>query len=113
MFSALAIQFGVSESSVDRIRSAEDLIYPHRAGISTLVLGPGCCGFVGPVPSATLDKRCRSAADRVYKTAFSCQAKIGIGDRESQSCTPLWPGIVVKMTTFRVPFPIVKVGRSP
>src|SRR5271170_248988 len=29
------------------------------AGISTLAIAPGCCGFLGPVPSATLDKRCR------------------------------------------------------
>ncbi len=29
-----------------------------RAGVSTLAIAPGCCGFFGPVPSATLDKRC-------------------------------------------------------
>src|SRR5271163_1267172 len=39
--------------------SVEDLISPHWAGISTLAHGPGCCGVVGPVPSATLDKRCQ------------------------------------------------------
>lgn len=83
---------GGSESSVDRIRSAEDLIYPHRAGISTLVLGPGCCGFVGPVPSATLDKRCRSAANRVYKTVFSCQDKIGYAYTHAKKGPPPCPG---------------------
>src|ERR1700756_3457937 len=39
-------------------RSIEDLISPHWAGISTLAVAPGCCGVAGPVPSATLDKRC-------------------------------------------------------
>jgi hypothetical protein len=29
-----------------------------RAGVSTLAIALGCCGFFGPVPSATLDKRC-------------------------------------------------------
>ena len=37
----------------------------YRAGSSTLAVRsegpPGCCGFVGPVPSATLDKRLRQA----------------------------------------------------
>ena len=32
------------------------LSLPHWAGSSTLAFGPGCCGFIGPVPSATLDK---------------------------------------------------------
>jgi len=32
---------------------------PLWAGISTLAVAPGCCGFTGPVPSATLDKRCQ------------------------------------------------------
>jgi hypothetical protein len=45
-------------------RSIEDLISPHWAGISTLAVAPGCCGFVGPVPSATLDKRCLAAAKK-------------------------------------------------
>lgn len=35
------------------------LSLPYRAGSSTWTLGPGCCGFIGPVPSATLDKRHR------------------------------------------------------
>jgi hypothetical protein len=39
------------------------LSLPYWAGSSTLALGPGCCGFVGPVPSATLDKRCREGSD--------------------------------------------------
>ena len=33
----------------------------YRAGSSTWALAPGCCGFCGPVPSATLDKRLRRA----------------------------------------------------
>jgi hypothetical protein len=39
------------------------LFLPCRAGSSTGALPPGCCGFIGPVPSATLDKRRGSAAN--------------------------------------------------
>src|SRR6202044_3393884 len=46
-------------------RSIEDLISPHWAGISTLAIAPGCCGFVGPVPSATLDKRWWLASEKI------------------------------------------------
>ena len=30
-----------------------------------MVLGPGCCGFAGPVPSATLDKRCWLSSEQI------------------------------------------------
>jgi hypothetical protein len=50
---------GVESSRSRSLGPVEDLISPHWAGISTLAIAPGCCGVVGPVPSATLDKRCR------------------------------------------------------
>src|SRR6266436_8239614 len=37
------------------------LSLPHWAGSSTMAFGQSCCGFIGPVPSATLDK-CRFVA---------------------------------------------------
>src|SRR6202046_4655993 len=47
------------ESSIDRDSGQSRILsLPTWAGISTLALAPGCCGFIGPVPSATLDKRC-------------------------------------------------------
>jgi len=47
------------ESSIDRGSGQSRILsLPTWAGISTLALAPGCCGFNGPVPSATLDKRC-------------------------------------------------------
>src|SRR5580658_10497806 len=51
-------------------RSIEDLISPHWAGISTLAIAPGCCGFIGPVPSATLDKRWWLASERILPNAL-------------------------------------------
>src|SRR5580700_8463763 len=48
------------ESSIDRGSGQSRILsLPTWAGISTLAVAPGCCGFSGPVPSATLDKRCR------------------------------------------------------
>src|SRR5271155_880152 len=48
------------ESSIDRGPGQSRILsLPTWAGISTLAVAPGCCGFTGPVPSATLDKRCR------------------------------------------------------
>ena len=47
------------ESSIDRDSGQSRILsLPTWAGVSTLALAPGCCGFIGPVPSATLDKRC-------------------------------------------------------
>src|SRR5450755_2026255 len=47
------------ESSIDRGSGQSRILsLPTWAGISTLAFAPGCCGFNGPVPSATLDKRC-------------------------------------------------------
>src|SRR6266404_8084151 len=47
-----------------RLGQLGTLSLPHWAGSSTMALGPGCCGFIGPVPSATLDKcRCRAATE--------------------------------------------------
>jgi hypothetical protein len=57
--------------------STEALISPgDRAGGSTAAQGPGCCGIVGPVPSATLDKRLRHRAQtsgRLQQMLVVCQ----------------------------------------
>ncbi len=47
----------------DRIPVSRGPYLSCRAGSSTGALPPGCCGFMGPVPSATLDKRRGSAAN--------------------------------------------------
>jgi hypothetical protein len=60
-------------------RSVEDLISPHWAGISTLALAPGCCGVSGPVPSATLDKRCRFQQQEKLNKVASEVKKRNIG----------------------------------
>src|ERR1700684_2980820 len=53
------------ESSIDRGSGQSRILsLPTWAGISTLAVAPGCCGFSGPVPSATLDKRCRLQQQR-------------------------------------------------
>src|SRR6202142_2755257 len=59
--------------------SNEDLISPHWAGVSTLVLALGCCGFAGPVPSATLDKRClRKQQPKIIKSNYEVKSRLKI-----------------------------------
>src|SRR5580658_2079285 len=60
------------ESSIDRGPGQSRILsLPTWAGISTLAVAPGCCGFSGPVPSATLDKRCRLQQQRKHNKTKS------------------------------------------
>ncbi len=43
------------------------LSLPTGQELAPWQLQPGCCGVSGPVPSATLDKRCRKAASKSYQ----------------------------------------------
>jgi hypothetical protein len=72
-------------------RSIEDLISPHWAGISTLAIAPGCCGFKGPVPSATLDKRWWLASREILSNAFP-QSSFSLNDLRSMPTNQAWGG---------------------
>jgi hypothetical protein len=65
MFKTQCRRLGYSvweQESFDHFGQCGTLSLPYRAGISTWAHGPGCCGFFGPEPSATLDKCRRKAA---------------------------------------------------
>ena len=90
----LKFNLGV-ESSIDRGSGQSRILsLPTWAGISTLAVAPGCCGFSGPVPSATLDKRCRlqqrtqnSKIERPVKRRIRPQDKImGNPRRDTARC---------------------------
>ena len=79
------------------------LSLPYWAGSSTLALGPGCCGFVGPVPSATLDKRCRKGSSfPSSKRGNWCQEQIAVFFREKNQAQTKDRNVLPEQTFHRV-----------
>src|SRR5208282_2815498 len=65
------------------------LSLPYWAGSSTLALGPGCCGFKGPVPSATLDKGRRKATQ-----TFLANGPNAVKQNSSLYCGKIEGGVI-------------------
>ena len=64
-----------------------------------MAVAPGCCGFSGPVPSATLDKRCwlqqqqkHNKTKSAVKSGFARIGMVKIGVCRVRACV-LWVGM--------------------